>query len=61
MILTIDVTATDAAGNVSTGSVAVTVNLPAATAAPSPSAPAAAEVPDFIRRSLMLARGWSSR
>ena len=64
MILVIDATATDSAGNVLTGSVAVTVNTP------SGGAPAEQVVaPEQPRplpsqgqaRSMMIARGWGMR
>lgn len=64
MILVIDATATDQEGNVLSGSVAVTVNVPAAgapaqeqVAAPQP----AQQLAPFQQRSMMIARGWGSR
>lgn len=67
MILVIDATATDSDGNVLSGSVAVEVNIPAAAAAPSaqpaaqPAAQPQQQLAGFQQRSLMLARGWTSR
>jgi len=65
MILVIDATVTDAGGNVFSGSVAVSVNLPAAPAAPAAETaqpPAQAQLAPFQQRSLMLSRGgWGQR
>jgi hypothetical protein len=56
MILVIDVSVTDPSGDILTGSVAVQVNVPGAQA-PAQAAAPADEVPDFIKRSLMMSRG----
>jgi hypothetical protein len=64
MILVIDATGTDPDGNVLSGSVSVTVNVPEAgapaeqAAVPQPPAP---QLGDFQRRSIMMARQWGSR
>lgn len=60
MILVIDATATDSEGNVRSGSVAVTVNVPAA-GAPAQEQAAPAQMADFQRRSIMMARQWGAR
>jgi hypothetical protein len=62
MILVIDATATDQAGNVLTGSVAVTVNTPGGAPAEQAAAPQPAQqLAPFQQRSIMIARGWGSR
>lgn len=57
MILVIDVTATDLAGNVLAGSVAVTVNDPAAQEQVAAETEAERIRADFRKRSIMMARG----
>jgi len=56
MILVIDANVTGPDGDILTGSVAVTVNEPE-TQEPAEAAAPAEEVPAFIRRSQMMARG----